>query len=140
MPQGKKFDGDLKDYKDKYLRCRGRRNHPWKFQSDFNIVTKGERIIEFTQVLHCSICKTDRKDTYEVTREGRFVRKGHPQYEYADGYQISRGNHVSLDDARDELLMRELGRSLDNELMNRLLAMRPDAREAQPRLRIVEAS
>lgn len=137
MPQGKKFDGDLKDYKDKHLRCRGRRNHPWKFQSDFNIVTKGDRIIEFTQVLHCAICKTDRKDTYEVTRDGRFVRKGHPQYEYADGYQLSRGAHVTLDEARDELLMRELTRSLDTELLNRLMNMRPDAQQHVTRLRAV---
>ena len=128
--KGKKtFDGELKDYKSKYLRCRGRRNHPWKFKSDFNITTKGDRIIEFKQTLHCSICTTNRVDTYEVTKEGRFVRKGQPHYDYAPGYQLSRGNTVPLDDARDELLMRELSGSLDNELMNRLLGMRPDVQD-----------
>lgn len=130
MPQGKKFSGDLKDYKDKFLRCRGRRNHPWKFKSDFNIATKGDRIIEFKQTLHCSICTTNRVDTYEVTPQGRFVRKGQPHYEYADGYQLHRGSQVDLDTARDELLMRELSGSLDNELMNRLLGMRPDVQDS----------
>lgn len=137
MPQGKKFDGELKDYRNKYLHCRGRRNHSWKFKSDFNIATNGDRIIEFTQILHCAICTTDRKDTYEVTKDARFVRKGHPQYEYADGYQLSRGSQVSLDDARDELLMRQLGQQLDAELMNRLLGMRPEAQQEVRRLRAV---
>lgn len=135
---GKKFDGELKDYKARYLRCRGRRNHPWKFQTDFNIVTKGDRIIEFTQTLHCAVCKTDRHDTYDVTPEGRFSRKGHPRYEYADGYQLSKHSRVPLDEARDELLMRELSGSLNNELMNRLISSRGEGQPMPaPHLRAV---
>lgn len=133
---GKKFEGELRDYKSKYLRCRGRRNHPWKIKTDFNIATKGDRIIEFTQVLHCALCTADRYDTYEVTEDGRFNRKGQPRYDYPDGYQLHRGSQRTLAEARDELLMRELTGNLDSELLNRLLGMRPEYREL-PRLRVV---
>lgn len=132
----KRFDGELRDYKSKYLRCRGRRNHPWKIKTDFNIVSKGNRISEFTQILHCAICTTDRYDTYEVTADGKFNRKGHPRYDYADGYQLHRGGSVTLEDARDELLLRELSGNLDGELLTRLLGMRPEYRNL-PRLRVV---
>lgn len=135
----KTFTGDLSQYKDKFLRCRGRRNHPWKFKTDFNIVTKGDRIIEFTQTLHCAVCTTNREDTYEVTPEGRFRRKGHPRYEYADGYQLHRGSRVSLEEARDELLTRELSGALDTELMNRLMSMRPDVQSQVTGVRHLKA-
>lgn len=134
---GKKFDGELSDYKAKFLRCRGRRNHPWKVKTDFNIVTKGDRIIEFTQILHCAVCTTDRHDTYEVTASGHFNRKA-TEYKYPDGYQLHRGGAATwtVADARDELITRELMGSLDNELMNRLLGMRPEFQN-RPTLRVV---
>lgn len=138
---GKKFTGELRDYKSKYLRCRGRRNHPWKIKTDFDITTKtyrGEtRVTEFRQILHCAICTTQRIDRYRVTDSGRFERIGHPQYDYAPGYELHRGSKFATDEARDELLLRELGGSINTELMNRLLSMRPDVQREIPRLRVV---
>jgi hypothetical protein len=115
----------IEDYKDEYLRCRGLRSHTWQFKTDWNVVRGPRgRLIEFTQVLSCMSCTTQRHTTYEVTRTGHFRRKGAPQYKYAEGYQVHRGNPIELDDARDELIMRQLKQSLDAELMNRLENMR----------------
>lgn len=141
MP-GKRFEGDLNEYKDEYLTCRGRRNHVWDVETDFNITTnRNGRIIEFKQTLHCPRCTAKATDTYEVTRNGRFRRKGQRQYDYADGYQMRRGVKVPLDESRELLLMRELSRKLDAELMGRLTAMRPQARKAAgPKLRVVGAA
>lgn len=140
---GKTFSGDLSEYKDEYLTCRGRRNHPWQLGTDFNVTTnRNGRIIEFRRVMHCSLCTADRVETFEVTKSGRFRRKGQPHYRYAEGYQLHRGNKIKLDEARDELLMRELRRDLDAELFGRLIGMRPEAREkVKPvKLRVVGAA
>jgi hypothetical protein len=51
------------------------------------------------------------------------------KYEYADGYQVTRGHPIKTDVARDALLRRELAAQLDSELANRLLNMRPEARQ-----------
>lgn len=141
MP-GKRFEGDLDDYKDTYLTCRGRRNHVWDIETDFNVTTnRNGRIVEFKQKLTCPRCTCTATDTYEVTRAGRLKRKGQRQYDYADGYQMRRGVKVPLEEAREALVMRELSRSLDAELMARLRGMRPDARKAAgPKLRIVGAA
>jgi hypothetical protein len=137
---GKKFEGELAEYDDNYLRCRGRRNHPWQFQTDFNVTTNVRgRIVEFVQIMHCAVCTTNRMDTYEVTKTGRFKLKGR-RYEYADGYQLHAHGKVALDEARDELLMRELSQSLASELEHRqmfqkLLAQRePKAKGPVQRL------
>lgn len=115
----------IDDYKDEYLRCRGLRSHTWQFKTDWNVVRGPRgRLIEFTQVLSCMSCTTQRLQTYEVTRSGHFKRKGSTQYKYAEGYQVHRGNPIELDEARDELIMRQLKQSLDSELMNRLENMR----------------
>lgn len=137
----KKFEGNLREYKTKYLRCRGRRNHPWKVKTDFDIVTKtfkGEkRVIEFTQTLHCALCTTDREDKYRVTPTGHFEKIG-TSYKYPDGYQLTkRDNRVDLNDARDMLLMREISGELNVELMNRLLSQRPEFRDQPKTLRVV---
>lgn len=140
---GKTFQGDLEDYKDEFLTCRGRRNHPWQLATDFNVTTnRNGRIIEFQRVYHCMLCTTDRIDTFEVTRAGRFHKKGHSHYRYAEGYQLHRGNKIPLEQAKDELLMRELRRSLDAELAGRLLNMKPEAKaKAKPvKLRVVGAA
>lgn len=141
MPS-KRFEGNLDEYKDEYLTCRGRRQHPWELQTDFNVTTnRAGRIVEFKQVLHCPRCTATATDTYEVTKQGRFKRMGQRQYDYADGYQMRRGVKMPLDDARDQLLMRELSRSLDAELLARLQAMRPEAKKtAGPKLKIVGAA
>jgi hypothetical protein len=94
------------------------------------------RIIEFTKKLHCMACTTERHDTYEVSKTGQFSLKGRA-YHYADGYQVHRGNAIATDQARDALLMRELQSSLDTEMANRLLNMRPAAQRQQPLLRVV---
>lgn len=136
----KTFDGQLADYSDEFLTCRGRRNHPWQLHTDFNVTTnRSGRIIEFKRVMHCALCTADRIDTFEVTKSGRFRRKGNPQYRYAEGYQLHRGNRIKLEAARDELLMRELRRDLSAELLARLEGMRPAARkEVKPvKLRVV---
>lgn len=125
----KKHDGDLESYSDEFLHCRGLRTHTWSFQTDFNIVTGPRgRVIEFTKKLSCLACTTCRLDTYRVTKSGRFVFEGH-KYEYADGYQVSRGNAIKTDVARDALLRKELAAQLDSELANRLLNMRPETRQ-----------
>lgn len=132
----KKFTGDVQDYDERYIRCRGIRNHTWRFETDFNVATNVRgRIVEFTRTLHCAACTTNRLDTYEVTRNGKFRFKNR-KYEYADGYQVHRGNPIDSELMRDALLMKEMRASLDGELMNRLLNMRPDA-QAQPLLKVV---
>lgn len=130
----------LDTYKDEYLRCRGLRNHTWKFETDFNVATgQRGRIIEFTRTLSCMSCTTQRLDTYAVRKGGTFEFVSR-KYEYADGYQVHRGNPIASDKARDALLIKELKSSLDAELLNRLLGMRPEARKQQSHLRIAEAS
>jgi hypothetical protein len=126
----KKFTGEAEEYDERFVRCRGLRNHTWLFETDFNVATGPRgRIIEFERVLHCAGCTTDRIETFTVTKSGRFQRKGHPKYVYADGYQVHRGNPIDTDRMRDQLLVKELTASLDAELLNRLLNMRPEARK-----------
>lgn len=141
----KKHDGPISDYDPRYVRCRGLRNHTWQFKTDFNVTTKGsgknKRITEFTRRLHCVGCTTNRIDHYRVKRDGSFEFVKHT-YDYAEGYQVSRGNPIATAEARDRLIMMELGQSLDAELLNRFLNMRPDAQDAmrqgaEPRLRVV---
>jgi hypothetical protein len=132
----KKFTGDLSEYNENYIRCRGIRNHTWQFETDFNVATNARgRIMEFTRTLHCAACTTNRLDTYEVTKSGKFRFKSR-KYDYADGYQVHRGNPIDSEAARDALLMREMRASLDVELMTRLLNMRPDVQN-QPLLKVV---
>lgn len=132
--------GDLESYKDEYLRCRGLRNHTWKFETDFNVATGPRgRILEFTRTLSCMSCTTQRLDTYLVKKNGSFEFKGR-DYKYAEGYQVHRGNPIATNEARDALLLRELKSSLDNELLNRLLGMRPEARPQTPLTVVREAS
>lgn len=136
----KKHDGDLQTYNDDFLHCRGLRTHTWSFETDFNIVTgpRNGRVIEFTKKLSCLACTTCRLDTYRVTKAGGFIFEGR-KYEYADGYQVHRGNPIKMDAARDALLRKELAAQLDSELANRLLNMRPEARQQSrpPKLRAV---
>lgn len=135
----KKHTEGLDTYKEEYLRCRGLRNHTWKFETDFNVATGPRgRIMEFTRTLSCMSCTTQRLDTYTVRKNGSFEFKGR-KYEYADGYQVHRGNPIETEQARDALLVKELSSSLDTELLNRLLGMRPEA-QRQPLLRVVAAS
>lgn len=126
----RKHDGSLDEYDPRFMRCRGLRNHTWQFKTDFNVTTKGagkaKRISEFQRTLHCIGCTTSRIDTYRVKRDGSFEFVGH-KYEYADGYQVSRGNKIETGVARDRLIMMELAQSLDTELLERFLNMRPDA-------------
>lgn len=126
----KRFTGtDLEEYDPRFVRCRGLRSHTWQFKTDWNVTTGPRgKVIEFTRTLHCVGCTTDRIETYTVTKSGRFQRRGTPQYKYADGYQVSRGNPIETDEVRDRLLHMELAESLDKELLNRLLNMRPEAR------------
>jgi hypothetical protein len=132
----KVFTGELSEYDERFIRCRGIRNHTWRFETDFNVATNARgRIMEFTRTLHCAACTTNRLDTYEVKRNGKFSFKSR-KYEYADGYQVHRGNPIDTEAVRDALLMKEMHASLDAELLNRLLNMRPDA-QAQPLLKVV---
>lgn len=141
----KKHTGDLTDYDPRFVRCRGLRNHTWQFHTDFDVTTKGagkkKRITEFKRTLHCIGCTTNRIDTYRVRPNGSFEFVGH-EYKYADGYQLTRGNKIETAQAREQLIMMELGQSLSAELLKRFLEMRPDAQAAiaqgaQPRLRVV---
>lgn len=126
----KPHEGDIDSYSGEYLHCRGLRSHTWSFETDFDITTgpRNGRVIEFTKKLRCLACTTVRKDTYRVTKSGRFVFE-HRHYEYADGYQVRRGNAIATDVARDRLLRKELAEQLDSELANRLLNMKPEARK-----------
>lgn len=131
--------GNLDDYKAEYLRCRGLRNHTWKFETDFNVATGPRgKIIEFTRTLSCMSCTTQREDTYTVKGNGHFEFQRRA-YKYAEGYQVHRGNPIATEEARDALLLKELSSSLDAELLNRLLGMRPSVRPKTP-LRAVKAS
>jgi hypothetical protein len=131
--------GTLDDYKEEYLRCRGLRNHTWKFETDFNVATGPRgKIIEFTRTLSCMSCTTQRLDTYTVKSNGRFEFQRRA-YQYAEGYQVHRGNPIATEEARDALLVKELSSSLDKELLNRLLGMRPEKRSRNP-LRVIKAS
>lgn len=126
----KKFTGEIEEYPQDFVRCRGLRNHTWRFETDFNVATGPRgRIIEFERVLHCVACTTDRIETFRVTSTGKFQRTGHPKYNYADGYQVHRGTPIDTDRMRDQLLLKELTASLDAELLNRLLNMRPENRK-----------
>lgn len=126
---GKKFDGELSEYPEQFLRCRGLRNHTWRFETDFKIATNVRgRVVEFTRTLSCMACTTQRDDVYSVKPTGKFV-KIRTQYHYADGYQMRRGGQIELDAARDALIMKELERTVEAELFHRIQGMRtPEAR------------
>lgn len=115
-----KYEGDLGAYKSRYLRCRGRRRHPFKVRGHINIVVKSGRILEFTEELLCQ-CGVRCEVDYEVV-SGRFVRKGTPRMDYsgAPGYLFERDSKYGLDEARDELLTRELMASLQGDALEAL--------------------
>lgn len=116
-----KYEGDLAGYKTKYLRCRGRRRHPFRLRGHINIVQKNGRILEFTEELYCQ-CGVRQECDYEVSREGRFVRKGKPRMDYsgAPGYLFDSQSKYDLDESRDEMLTRDLMGSLKGDALQAL--------------------
>jgi hypothetical protein len=124
-----KFDGTVKDYPTKYLRCRGRKRHPWKVKSDFNIVYRSNgTILQFEQLLHCTNCPVVRTEKYEV-RDGRFIRLGKPTLDYsgAPGYLMDpESEGINGDDALDELLMRDMMSQFNPQQLEALFKTRPE--------------
>lgn len=134
-----RYAGDVKGYKTKYLRCRGRKRHPWRTQTHANIVEKNGRIIEFTEVLTChNNCGVIRENVFDVTPAGRFVlRESKMDYSNAPGYLVEKGNVIPDEDARDELMLRTLTATLDTHGLDLLAKTRPMGEQTPPSLRVV---
>lgn len=129
-----KYQGDLKGYKTKYLRCRGRKRHPWRSKGHYNIIEKNGKIMQFTEELQCAnACGVRRIQEFEVV-EGRFVPLGKPELDYsgAPGYLMDKDNLYEYDEARDELMLRELMANLQGPAFDALLRTRNITAEQVP--------
>ena len=103
----------LDDLQDDYLECRDLR-HAWRRSSlhDISVVrnTAG-KVIEFTRVITCSRCGTERHSTFAVPSM-QIVRN---RYSYPSGYQLL-GSHsdpslrVDAGDIRREVFKRVYAR------------------------------
>lgn len=115
-----KYEGDLSGYKMRYLKCRGRRRHNPKVRGHINIVVKDMKIMQFTEEAFCA-CGVRFETDYEV-RGSRFVRMGpsKPDYSGAPGYLFDTNSVHDLEEARDELLTRELMGALKGDALEAL--------------------
>jgi hypothetical protein len=109
----KKVTTTLDDLQDDYLECRDLR-HAWRRSSLHDIeVTRNTsgKIIEFTRVITCSRCGTERHTTFQVPSM-MIVRN---RYAYPSGYMLV-GSHsdpsmrVDAGDIRREVFKRVYAR------------------------------
>jgi hypothetical protein len=117
-----KYEGDLAGYKTKYLRCRGRRRHSPQPRGHFNIIQKNGKIMQFTEELLCR-CGVRYETDYEWNAARQmFVKMGQTRMDYsqAPGYLFDTQSKYDADEARDELLTRELMASLQGDALDAL--------------------
>lgn len=131
-------EGDLSTYPERFLRCRGDKQHTWRLETDKKILRNAAgRIIEFTRTKVCILCEMKRTTKVEVTKSGRFKPHAH-QYEAPDGYSVRRTNALSPDAVRDAMFLHELQDSIPTADLERLISKRPVRRKTGgPQLRVV---
>lgn len=72
----------LGELKDEYLDCRDLR-HAWGKSSDWSVLRGiGGRVIQFTRVVICSRCDTERHETYALPSMEVLTRR----YRYPEGF------------------------------------------------------
>lgn len=113
----KKHQGTIDEYPEEFLRCRGRKTHPWGLTPDFRIATNARgRLTEFTEILSCISCTSQKLTKYSVDRRNHITRVGKPYIDYRPGYQVRRGHPLTTDRARDLMLAKQLARELERRM------------------------